>query len=181
MSEMKAVLKQLNVKQHRIVTNLVYLVQAGWIDEKQRQFIIQQGARPVQVASVTYRITNRGIDRFEGPSKFQAADRFQGINITNVQGVTVIGEGNIVDAKFEIVSRNLDLLGAEIRASDKLADREKLTYQAEIETIKSQLMKPKPDQGIIGRAWDSLKAIATLSGVATAIERVRPLIENLLH
>ncbi len=93
----------------------------------------------------------------------------------------MVGEGNVVDARFELLSRHLDLLGAEIRSSDKLADREKLSYQAEIDTIKSQLMKPEPNRVIIAKAWDSLRAVATLSGVAAAIDGVRPFIENLLQ
>ncbi len=181
MGEIKVAMRPLKVKQNRVVTNLLYLVQAGWVDEKRREYIIQAGNRPVQVSNVAYIISNKGIDHYEGPSRFQASNRLQGINITNVQGVTVIGEGNIVDTKFELLSRHLDLLGAEIRASDKLEDRAKLTLQAEIDTIKSQLMKPEPDQGIIAKAWDALKTVATLSGVAAAIDRVRPLIEGLLH
>ncbi len=179
--EIKSALKGLGVKQHRIVTNLLYVVQAGWAEVKTQAYIIQRGGKSVQVASTTYLISNRGIDKLEGPSKFQAVDRLAGINITNVQGVTVVGEGNVVDAKFELLFRHLDLLGAEIRSSDRLADREKLSYQAEIDTMKSQLMKPEPDRSIIATAWDSLKSVATLSGVATAIDRVRPFIENLLH
>jgi len=179
--EIKAALKGLNVKQHRIVTNLLYVVQAGWAEEKSQRYIIQRGGKSVQVESTAYRISNRGIDKLEGPSKFQAVGHLSGINITNVQGVTIVGEGNVVDAKFELLSRHIDLLGAEIRSSDKLGDREKLTYQAEIDTIKSQLMKPEPDRGIMTKAWDSLKGVATLSGVAAAIDRVRPFIETLLH
>ncbi len=180
MREIKSSMKPMSVKENRVVSNLIYLVQAGWVEERTQSYVIQRSGRPVQVSSVDYRITNRGIDRFEGPSKFQESDRLKGINITNVQGVTVVGEGNVVDARFEVLSRNLDLLGIEIRASDKLTDREKLSLQAEVETMKSQLAKPEPDRGILSRAWGSLKAVATLSGVAAAIDRIRPIIEPLL-
>ncbi len=98
-----------------------------------------------------------------------------GINITNIQGVTVVGQDNVVITRFEGLFRSLELLGAEIRATSELTDREKLSYQAEIETIKSQLMKEKPDRGILQRAWEAPKGISTLAGVAAAFELIRGL------
>ena len=75
----------------------------------------------------------------------------------------------------------LELLGNEIRGTPALSDQQKLEYQADIETIKSQLVKPKPDSGILKRAWDSLKGVATIGSFSTAVGKVKSLIEPLLQ
>ncbi|MCJ7425217.1 hypothetical protein MUP01_13260 [Candidatus Bathyarchaeota archaeon] len=103
------------------------------------------------------------------------------INITNIQGVTVIGEGNYVHSQYSDLYQSLDLLGEGIRQADRLSDEAKLNYQAEIETIKSQLLKPNPDRSILKTAWNALKGVATVGGVVSALEKVRALIQPLLR
>jgi hypothetical protein len=103
------------------------------------------------------------------------------INITNIQGVTVIGEGNYVHSQYSDLYQSLDLLGEGIRQADRLSDEAKLNYQAEIETIKSQLLKPNPDRSILKTAWNALKGVATVGGVMSALEKVRALIQPLLR
>jgi len=104
-----------------------------------------------------------------------------GINITNIQGVTVVGHDNVVRTRFETLFRDLDALGTAIRAMDALPDQEKLVRQADVETIKSQLAKEEPDKGILQRAWDGLRTVASLPGVQTLLEKVRGAIEPLIH
>lgn len=77
-------------------------------------------------------------------------------------------------------SRALSLLSEEIMKSDQFTDEEKLNYHAEINTIKSQLSKTLPDKGIIAKAWEKLKPLATVAGIASFFEKVRLLIELLL-
>ncbi len=179
MGEIKKAMKAFNVMEKRIVSNLTYLLQNQWVEEEVRQFIVQPGGKPVMTRKVLYRISSAGINRYEGPSAFERTERMAGINITNVHGVTIIGNDNVVSNQFTELYRNLDLLGSEIRASAELDDRAKLTYQAEIETIKSQLMKEEPDRGIVGRAWDALKTAATIGGAAAMVERVHSLLHTL--
>ncbi len=179
MGEIKKSMKGLDVMQKRIVSNLTYLLQNRWVEQEVRQFIVQPGGKPVMARKVLYRISSAGVDRYEGPSAFQRTERMAGINITNVHGVTVIGNDNVVNTRFANLYKHLDLLGNEIRASDQLDDREKLSYQAEIETIKSQLMKEQPDPSTLERAWGALKGIATVSGVATAAGQVHGLLRSL--
>jgi len=179
MGEIKKALKALGVMEKRIVSNLTYLLQNHWLEQDVRQFIVQPGGRPVMTRQVRYRISSAGVDRYEGPSAFQRADRMAGINITNIQGVTVVGHDNVVNTQFADLYRSLDLLGSEIRGSEQLSDREKLSYQAEIETIKSQLMKEQPDRSIVERAWAVLKGVATVAGVAAGADRVYTLLRSL--
>lgn len=172
-------MKPLGVMEKRTVSNLTYLLQNHWLEQDVRQFIVQPGGRPVMTRQVRYRISSTGVNRYEGPSAFQRAERMAGINITNIQGVTVVGHDNVVNTQFADLYRSLDLLGSEIRGNEQLSDREKLSYQAEIETIKSQLMKEQPDRSIVERAWAVLKGVATISGVAAGADRVHILLRSL--
>lgn len=179
MGEIKRAAKTLEVMEKRIVSNLTYLLQNRWVEQDVRQFIVQPAGKPVMTRQVRYRISSAGVDRYEGPSVFQRTERMAGINITNVQGVTVIGHDNVVNTQYADLYRSLDLLGSEVRANQQLSDREKLSYQAEIETMKSQLMKEQPDRSIVERAWSVLKGVATISGVAAAADKVRVLLRGL--
>jgi len=178
--EIKQALKEEGLKEQEIAGNLYYLVQSGWVDEERRTFPISRGGRTIKAETISYKITDKGINHFEGSSKFQRTYKLTGINITNIQGVTVIGDGNYVYNQYSNLYRSLDLLGEEIRRTDRLSDEEKLNFQAEIETIKSQLLKPNPDRNILRTAWNALKAVATIGGVVSVFEKVRALIEPLI-
>jgi len=179
--EIKQALKEKGLKEQEIAGNLYYLIQSGWVEEERKTFPITRGGGTIKAETVSYRITDKGINHFEGPSKFQRAQKLAGINITNIQGVTVVGDGNYVYNQYSNLYRSLDLLGEEIRQTDTLSDEEKLNYQAEIETIKSQLLKPNPDRSILRTAWNVLKGVATVGGVVSALEKVRALIQPLLR
>ena len=129
-----------------------------------------------------YKISDVGINYFEGPSKFQRISKsFSGINITNVQGVTVVGDQNIVvNTQYLDLYRKLSLLSEAVRGSAQLSDREKLEYVMEIETIKDQLAKLSPDKNIIRLAWEKLKPLAKVAGIITFFKQVAEAIGGLL-
>ena len=179
-SEIKRVLKNKGLTQQEIARNLYYLVQTGWVAENRKTFTLERGGKTIYTEDISYKITDVGINHFEGPSRFQKTSRLNGINIKKIRGVVVIGNDNVVYNKHSNLYRGLDLLGEEIRLSDKLSDKQKLICQAEIDTIKSQLSKPTPDHNIVRTAWNALKAVATLGGVISTLEKVRALIAPLL-
>jgi hypothetical protein len=178
--EIKQELKEEGLSEQEIASNLYYLIQSGWVDEERRTFPLSKGGKTIRAEAVSYRITDKGINHFEGPSKFQRIQKLTGINVTNIQGVTVIGDGNYVYNQYSNLYRSLDLLGEEIRRTDRLSDEEKLNYQAEIETIKSQLLKQNPDRNILRTAWNALKVVATIGSVVSVFEKVKALIEPLI-
>lgn len=92
----------------------------------------------------------------------------------------MVGRDNVVQTKFEPLFRDLDAVAIQLRAASDLTDQQKLSYQAEIDTIKSQLMKEQPDRGILQRAWEALKGASTVGGAGALIDRVRSMIEPLL-
>jgi len=178
-SELKRQLKQHGLSEKEIVSNLDYLISAGWVKVEQEVFEFRTPKGFIRKNEKKYfKISDAGIDYFEGASRFQKIEKsFSGINVTNIGGVTVLGDGNIiVNESYVDLYKELSLLSDIIRKSEQLTDTDKLNYVAEIETIKSQLMKPKPDKNIIKQAWEKLKSLATVAGIAAFFERVAKLI-----
>jgi hypothetical protein len=182
-SQLKRSLKNLGLKEQEIVRNLDYLIQSGWVNIENEEVTFKTSMgfirkRPKQY----YKISDVGIDYFEGTSKFQRVSKsFSGININNVQGVTIIRDQNVVvNTQCLDLYKGLSLLSDAIRRSAQLSDKEKLEYTAEIETIKDQLAKPSPDKNIIQLAWEKLKPLATVSGVMSFFKQVAELIMVLL-
>lgn len=178
--KIKRDLKAQGLSEQEIARNLYYLVQTGWIAQNVKTFPLQRGSKTIYVDSISYKITDKGINDFEGHSRFQKVPRLNGIKLEKIRGIVVIGDHNVIYNKHSRLFKSLDLMGEEIRFSDKLSDEQKLSCQAEIDTITSQLSKAIPDRNIIRRAWNALKAIVTIGGVVNILEKVRPLIEQLL-
>lgn len=183
MKELKRHFRMMGLKEQEIVRNLDYLIQSSWviIEKEETEFKTPRGFVKKQVKPY-YKISDLGINYFAGPSEFQRVSKsFSGINITNVQGVTVIGEQNVVvNTQFLDLYRRLSLLSEAVRSSTQLSDKEKLEYVAEIETIKDQLAKPSPDKNILKLAWDKLKPLAMVSGIVSFFKQVAELIGGLL-
>jgi len=180
-SAIKRGLKQRGLTEREIVGNLHYLIQTKWIIEETETYQIRAKRGVINAKSEFYTISDKGIDHFEGASKFQKAHPLSGINITNIQGVTIVGDGNIVNTRYSDLYGNLSLISEEIIKSAQFSDEEKLNYHAEISTIKSQLSKTRPDKTIIRSAWEKLKPLATIVGIASFFEKVKVLIELLLR
>ena len=179
--EIRQEMKSLGHKSNAVTSNMNFLIDGGWILEKKRAYTVTT-PRGINIPQeqVKYKISDKGVSYFEGPSKFQASRATAGINITNIRGVTVVGDGNVVQNQYSDLFNALDLLGDALRKSDSVTDDEKLSYQADIETLKSQLSKPVPNSSIVGAAWASIVALANIEGLAQFVERVEGLIGALL-
>jgi len=62
----------------------------------------------VTAKTVKYRISDLRVDYFEGPSRFQKKRDVGGIDVSNVSGIVVIGNDNLVQSQFESLYRHLD-------------------------------------------------------------------------
>jgi hypothetical protein len=102
------------------------------------------------------------------------------VNITNVQGVTVVGDGNIVNAEFTELAHLLDELDQAIADSQQLTDEQKLDAAGDIATIRAQVAKKNPEPGLIRGAWEGLKALPVLGNAAEAVVTVGKLLSDLL-
>ncbi|MCE9628596.1 MAG: hypothetical protein K8Q91_01235 [Candidatus Vogelbacteria bacterium] len=151
-----------------VVSNLDYLIKTGWVKLEKINKLPY------------YSISDKGINHFEGSSFFQKSHWVTGININNIQGVTVIGDHNFVHQEFGDLYKNLDLLKEEVTKSGTISDEDKLDYQSEIETIKSQLAKKEPNKNIIKQAWAGLSVLSTLEGVVQFYQMAEEYIEPFL-
>lgn len=179
-SKIRSDMKKKGIEGKHVIRNLNYLIETGWAIEEVKESKFFTGKMSVPTEQKTYRISKDGIDHFEEPSKFQKSDKLTGINITNVQGVVAIGNDNYIRNEFAELFKSLDELDREIRMTNELSDEEKVSYQAEINTIQSQLRKPKPDNNILKASWGVLKGLTTISSIAGSVEKILPIIQKLI-
>jgi hypothetical protein len=148
-SDAKRELKErFDLTQTEVMSNLTYLIDQGWVKtiNVEKTFRVRGGTVPSTVT--WYEIAAPGIDKFEGTSDFQQTARYEGINI-NATGSNVItlGDGNVVNAKFEELHHRLTELKNAITECRSISDEQKLDMAVDGESIKDQLAKPKPWKG----------------------------------
>jgi len=178
--ELHAAMKKLGISQAAVNSNLDYLVQKGWVREvvTPRSFITP-GGMTSQSEVRTYKISDVGIDKLEGASAYRREEHFSRINITNIRGVTIIGDGNVVNTEFTDLSRALGELEGAVAESTKLSNDEKLSLVADIGSLQSQLSKPAPNHQIIGILWNGIEKAVTAAGFVALAQKISSLISPL--
>jgi hypothetical protein len=129
---------------------------------------------------VKYKISDIGINHLEAGTMFKKPEAASHVNITNIKGVTVVGDGNVVNTEYAEVSRALDVLDKELGDSRVLSDEQKLDAAADLSTIRAQLAKQNPGRDVIRAVWHSIEALSTMSGATDAFLRVKHLLAPLL-
>jgi hypothetical protein len=169
------------LKQNEVSSNLDYLIQVDWVREvvRERTFKTKRGMQLSQ-EQVKYKISDVGINHLQAGTMFKRPDSFGNINITNVQGVTVVGEGNVVNANLTDLSRAVDELDRAIGAAKELTDAQKLDAVGDLSTIRTQIAKQNPNKQIIRTAWESLQGLATIATLAEAAHKVGELVAGLV-
>jgi len=173
-------MKKLGYKQADVNSNLDYLLQKGWAREviHKRTFNTPRGTAQ-ETETKTYKISDIGIDRLEGASAFHKVESYSKINVTNINGVTVIGEGNVVNTQYTDLSRMLTDLEKAVAESAKLENEQKLDVLADVSTIQSQLSKPKPNTGLIKSIWQDIEATVTAAGFGELVYKIAEFISHL--
>lgn len=169
------------LKQQEVVRNLNYLMSQGWIAEEQvHKSVPLPSGTIIPQATSYYKITAEGIDKIEGDSEF-TMDKFKGIRIEATgQNIITIGDGNQVNAQYEDLATELVGLKDSVRKSEQLSEAEKLDAVADIDTIESQLAKTTPNKGVIKSAWETIKGLDQVAGLAERLTKVAGLIAPLL-
>jgi len=177
--DLRRAMKALGYDAQDVTSNLNYLVDTGWVLARTRSYKVHttKGV-DIDQDQTSYKISDIGVNHFEGASEFQVPRRASVVSITNVQGIVQIGDHNVA-SQYQDLFRSLDLLGNELSKSAQLTQEEKLNYQAEIDTINSQLAKPAPNKSILSQAWAGMAGLATVEGLASFFERVQGLIQPL--
>lgn len=179
--ELTKALKEHGYKQQEVVSNLDYLIQKGWIREvvESRRFTTPRGTvRESERRS--YKVSDTGVDRLEAASTFQRKDVSSHVNITNINGVTVVGDGNVVNTAFVDAARVLNEIRYTVLSTDKLSDDEKLSIASDVESLQSQLQKPTPNRSVIKTLWSGVEKVVTAAGFAELAARAASLIRPLL-
>ena len=180
-SELSKALKTNGYKQQKVASNLDYLVQKGWAREvvEHRSFTTKAGTTQ-SAERRTYKISDSGIDRLEAASMYQRSEVASRINITNVRGVTVVGNGNVVNTTFTDLSRVLADLRQAILEEPTIADGRKLDIAADIDSLEAQLQKPEPKKSIVQMLWSGIEKAAAVGGAVEILNRAAALIQPLL-
>lgn len=179
-SDIKKELKALHgLSQQQVTAQLTYLLSSGWVAKiaDERTFTTAGGTQ-IPRSQEWYVITAAGIDRIEGSSStFMRQNPYSNVNITAVNSAVQLGSGNVVNESFVGLAEELDRLSKAV-ASSAMAEEEKLSIIADIETINGQLAKPMPHKAIVKAAWDAVtssKAAALIqsgSRIMKAIETI---------
>jgi hypothetical protein len=182
-SDIKKELKELyDLTQAEVVSNLNYLIDQGWIKEIEEQKQVQvKGGVTIPSKVTWYEISADGIDKIEGESEFQQTDRFAGININATgENVITLGDGNIVNVQYQELHNELNNLKNEIKQRSEFTEAQKLNLIVDIETIKDQLVKSKPDKSIIAKIWGGIEKVVTAAKLVELLTKVSQLINNLI-
>lgn len=180
-SDVKRGMKEaFGLTQPQVVSNLTYLIDKGWINKTDIEKTVRVRGGTVPSTVTWYEISSGGIDRIEGPSEFQQGPRYAGINIKAVgTNIITLGDGNIVNARFEQLHHALGDLQKEMLSSENLSDVQKLDSIADIESIRDQLAKPSPDRNVIERLWNRVEEVATVGGFVETVARIGTILGGL--
>ncbi len=180
-TDIKKALKTYGISQNEVVINLDHLVQNGWVTEniEKKSYITPKGFE-VPSEKRTYKLSDLGLKHFEGSSIFDGFQSYAGINISNINGVIVVGSNNVVRAEFADLYKKLDQLDSSMKISDQLNDEQKLSIHSDIETIKEQLSKTTPDKSILQRSLRGLVVLSSIPGLVNLFDLVKTGLETLL-
>lgn len=180
--ELAQALKPNGYKLQEVASNLAYLVQKGWVRETvdKRTFTTPRGTAQV-TEKRTYKISDSGIDRLEAASTYRRAEGHPGINITNVRGVTIVGDGNVVNTTFAELGRILKELGKAAIQEQNLSENEKLNLVSDIDSLQAQLQQAEPEKSLVQHLWSGIEKAAAIPGLLDLVNRAKDLIQPLLR
>jgi hypothetical protein len=140
----------------QIASNVTFLLDRGWIKEEVYETSIMTKGAVIKKPSKKYRISDSGMVQLDGFSKYVSIDRYKGININNVNGVVVMGDGNVVNSSFVQTYKHLDSLAYLVADDKELSNEDKLEIMSDINAIKNLLAKQNPDSGVLKGIYDGL-------------------------
>jgi len=181
-SDVKHDLKEMHgLSQQQVVSNLTYLIDKGWINKQDVEKTVNVSGGTIPSVVAWYQISSAGIDKIEGESEFKAGPKYSGININATgQNVITLGDGNIVNARYATLHRELERLRELVIGSDKLQEEQKIDVVSDIEAVKDQLAKSQPNSRALTHLWRAIENVVTAAGMVDMVGRIAPLIAGLL-
>jgi len=165
------------IKENQVAANVTFLVQNNLVEEipVENYFAKKNfgGAKP----TYKYRLSRDGLGYFEHGSKFDHSGVFAGIgDISGSGNFIVIGNDNSVtsvsNVAFSEGHRLTEDLRRRVNALGELNDEEKISIQGDLETIKSQFAKAKPDTSILTKAKENLSVLSNIATVAPYVVKL---------
>jgi len=159
------------------MSNLNYLLSQGWVKEdKVEKSVPLPSGTVIPNTTSFYKITAAGIDKIEGPGEF-TMDKFRGIKIEATgQNIITVGDGNQVNAQYQDAAGALVELKKALLQSSSVTEAQKLDAVADIDSIQSQLAKSAPNRWVIRGAWEVVKKLDTVAGLAEKVGKVATLL-----
>lgn len=180
-TDLQKKLRPIGYKQQDVASNLDYLVQKGWVKEvKTERSFTTDGGTVRSAEQITYKISDVGIDNLEGASVYKRGVVESNINITTIKGVTIVGDGNIINTEYSDLSDALTELRQAILDSTEILEQTKLETISDIDSLQSQLQKPEPNKSVIKSLWSGIKATVTASGFAEVVSKIAKFLSPLL-
>lgn len=178
--DLRKVMKKKELTVAQVVSNLDYLIQKRWVREEteKKTFTTPRGTTRVS-ESKKYKISDLGIDALEGGSIYNRENILSKIDVTNISGVVVIGNRNIVSAEYTDFSRALSELEEIVTESQRPSHEDKLSVIADLGTIQSQISKPKPNNGVIKTVWGGIKKILRGAEFISYLAKISELVDKL--
>lgn len=169
------------LSQQDVMSNLNYLLSQGWVEEdKVEKSVPLPSGTVIPNTTSYYKITAAGIDKIDGPGEF-TMDKFHGIKIEATgQNIITVGDGNQVDAKYQDAAGALVELKQALLQQTAISEAQKLDAVADIDSIQSQLAKTSPNRGVINGAWETVKKLDTVVGLAEKVGKVAGLLAPFL-
>jgi hypothetical protein len=166
--------------QQQVMSNLTYLIDRDWVKTFEIEKTVRVAGGTVPSKVVWYEIAAPGIEKIEGESEFTPSERYAGINITATgSNVITLGDGNVVNAKYSSLHSELTHLKDAISNSTLLTEAQKLDAAVDIESIKDQLAKEKPNKSIISQLWQGVERFITIANLTDYALRIGPVIAAL--
>lgn len=174
----RAVKKKLpESKENLVAANLSFLVQNNFVEEIVIENQYAKSRFGMAAPTYKYRLTREGLAYFEHGSKFDRSSVFAGIgDISGSGNFIVIGNNNSVTSVSNVAFSEGHKLTEDVRrrvnALGELNDEEKISIQGDLETIKGQLAKTKPDTSILAKAKENLGLLANIATIAPYAEQL---------
>ncbi|MBI2600464.1 hypothetical protein HYW42_00770 [Candidatus Daviesbacteria bacterium] len=151
---------------NEVIRNINFLKGEGYVSKK-----VERGGG---VSFEKIIISSKGVQIFE-KSKF-SRKTFSSITLEGSNNVLVMGDniGSITQVKGNSIDE-LNSLIEEVRKST-LTEEEKMNLTGDVETIKSQLVKPNPSKQIIQVSWAAITTAATFSGAHDLLIKIKTLL-----
>lgn len=163
-------LKQGGFDRHQVARGINFLKDEGFINKR----VERAGGMSFEKIM----ISSKGVQLFE-KSKF-TRKTFSTIALEGDNNVLVLGDnlGSITQTKGISIDELNRLI--EIVRKSALTEEKRMNLIGDVETIKSQLVKPNPSKSIIQTAWTTISAASTFSGAHDLLLKVKTLLSGWL-